>query len=863
MDYLPNGDLIMSDPGNNGLLRITPQGSQTPFGPNEYAYGVRVGPDGNVWTAGWAGVFRVNGTTGEADLIATTGPDGAHSFDWDPTFRRLYIGTVSSDGIGHVYAQELDENMDPIGTAQRFGMPLGDGWHDGVAVDACGYAYIPDYWTNALYRLSPNGTVIKFLDWQPEQFQYGHGAVFGTGEDGWRQDAIYLPMPYNNNTVKEVVVGVPGRNFAGTVINAPDCGALCPGVTFTCTDGEEIPGFSTCNGVADCGDASDEYPLNIDCLEPQCGDGIVQITLDEQCDDGPDNGLYGCDVDCTFRVFTCDDGSAVEWWAPCDGYFNCFDQSDEYPLNPECPEPICGDGIVNWAAGEECDEGAFNGQFSCDVDCTIRTFTCANGFEVEWYAGCNGYFDCFDQSDEYPLNPECPEPVCGDGIVQQSGGEECDDGAQNGQFDCDVDCRYRRFICENGQEIIFWGECDTYPECSDGSDEGPVNPNCPATYTCDDGTPLYTGYPCDGVPHCADGSDEGPLNDQCFPNFVCADGTPIFTGWECDYVVNCADGSDEYPVAPFCQPPFVCADGSFAPPWSQCDIYPNCADGSDEYPLNPFCDEPFTCSDGTQLPWWAPCNGYPDCFDGGDEYPSNPACPAPVVCDGEELPPFLVCDGVINCSNGADEGPTNADCPVTFTCVDGEELYTPNAECSAYAECGDGSDEGPINPSCEPVFSCDDGGFLFEYQYVCNGDPNCLDASDEAPLNPVCPDLSNCPNGDLGSAVGNNVASGSTIGVSDDLDPPCIGEGTAGDIAYAWVAPATGTFVFTTEGSNYDTALYVLDGDCFGPVLACNDDYQGLQSQVILQATQGQAFTIFIDGYSSNEGSYFLSIFGP
>jgi hypothetical protein len=39
---------------------------------------------------------------------------------------------------------------------------------------------------------------------------------------GWRHDAIYVTQPYNGNTVVEVDIGVPSRDWPGvTAINLP------------------------------------------------------------------------------------------------------------------------------------------------------------------------------------------------------------------------------------------------------------------------------------------------------------------------------------------------------------------------------------------------------------------------------------------------------------------------------------------------------------------------------------------------------------------------------------------------------------------------------------------------------------------
>jgi len=41
--------------------------------------------------------------------------------------------------------------------------------------------------------------------------------------------------------------------------------------------------------------------------------------------------------------------------------------------DPDCTLPECGDGLVNMAAGEQCDDGSYNGVTGdpCKIDCTL------------------------------------------------------------------------------------------------------------------------------------------------------------------------------------------------------------------------------------------------------------------------------------------------------------------------------------------------------------------------------------------------------------------------------------------------------------------------------------------------------------
>ncbi|HWB79764.1 MAG TPA: hypothetical protein VG755_32595 [Nannocystaceae bacterium] len=116
-----------------------------------------------------------------------------------------------------------------------------------------------------------------------------------------------------------------------------------------------------------------------------------------------------------------------------------------------------------------------------------------------------------------------------------------------------------------------------------------------------------------------------------------------------------------------------------------------------------------------------------------------------------------------------------------------------------------------------------------------------------------------CIEGDLGSVVGQAVASGSTVGHGDDV--PVQGcAGGAEDVAYTWTAPYAGTWVFDLAGSSYDTVLALRDGSCGGVELACNDDAAGSASQLAMSLASGQTIAIVIDGYGSSDGSYVLSI---
>ena len=121
--------------------------------------------------------------------------------------------------------------------------------------------------------------------------------------------------------------------------------------------------------------------------------------------------------------------------------------------------------------------------------------------------------------------------------------------------------------------------------------------------------------------------------------------------------------------------------------------------------------------------------------------------------------------------------------------------------------------------------------------------------------------LDECPDADLPSMSPQTVM-GSTIAEVDSSTPSC-GFSNANDFSYTFVAPTTSTYIIDTNGSDFDTILYAMDGEtCDGSVtLDCDDDGgTGTQSQILLNLVQDQQITIVVDGYSGNSGNFTLNI---
>ena len=126
----------------------------------------------------------------------------------------------------------------------------------------------------------------------------------------------------------------------------------------------------------------------------------------------------------------------------------------------------------------------------------------------------------------------------------------------------------------------------------------------------------------------------------------------------------------------------------------------------------------------------------------------------------------------------------------------------------------------------------------------------------EYTLNVTSPIMPGCPDQVLPSMVPLTV-SGSTVGAANELQPGCVGA-MGPEATLAFTAPVAKSYVFNTLGSSYDTVLSVRAASCNGVELACNDDFNGLSSQVTVFLNQNQSVVVVVDGFGP--GNYMLTI---
>jgi hypothetical protein len=105
---------------------------------------------------------------------------------------------------------------------------------------------------------------------------------------------------------------------------------------------------------------------------------------------------------------------------------------------------------------------------------------------------------------------------------------------------------------------------------------------------------------------------------------------------------------------------------------------------------------------------------------------------------------------------------------------------------------------------------------------------------------------------------------GSTIGYTNEAGEllPCAGISNTAWFTFPGVA---GPAVVDTFGSNYDTVLAAYSGPVGATstgqltLLACNDDFNGLQSQVTFPVAAGTQYYLQVGGFFGGQGNVKLS----
>jgi cysteine-rich repeat protein len=317
--------------------------------------------------------------------------------------------------------------------------------------------------------------------------------------------------------------------------------------------------------------------------------GSAACTTPANCDDGNTcNGAETCS-----SSGTCVAGTDVADKTPCT---RAGATGNHYCNAGNCAPSRCGDGVVDAAAQEQCDDAnAINGD-GCEEDCK---FTCATNPNCDNANPCDGAETCDQAQHKCAAGANladgtgcgtgrvcrqgsCVTAGCGNGV--REGAEECDDGNTREADGCDNDCT---FSCKADTDCDNANRCDGAEKCT------------LATHVCAAGTALAcddqnacTRNECNPTTGCvytltdADRDGHAPRTlGACGDDCNDADNT-IFTGAEelCDNKDNNCNGSTDETAPKW----YVDCDGdTYAPagasPVQQCAKPPpstTCASGS-------------------------------------------------------------------------------------------------------------------------------------------------------------------------------------------------------------------------------------------------------------------------------------------
>ncbi|MDA3863032.1 MAG: DUF4215 domain-containing protein, partial [Deltaproteobacteria bacterium] len=385
------------------------------------------------------------------------------------------------------------------------------------------------------------------------------------------------------------------------------------------------------------------------CTNAGCGNRIVELNLNEECDLGDANSNQPnavCRANCQFRdcgdnilddIEECDEGSQNTYitgdataFEVVDGQVSIIGEADYQnaapnscraitnpDFNPESPasQPRhlcrvagCWDGIVD--DGEECDDANDNQDDTC-VSCVQAT--CGDGIENQSdttsdsspiMEECDNGIENANEADKCRLN--CTLPTCGDDITDTD--EECDQGENNAN---------EPNYCRENCELPYCGD-----NIVDSSDSGSWDPE-----DCDEGADNVDGIEnaCRAdctVPQCGDGlvDSANPYddNEQCDdnnydPNDGCDANCQKESGWSCTNELNqpstclnsCGDGI--IVTGETCDDKNINPDDGCTP---SCDVEPgwDCsATGPDGSICVPVCGDSRmvgseTCDDGNTAP---------------------------------------------------------------------------------------------------------------------------------------------------------------------------------------------------------------------------------------------------------------------
>lgn len=247
----------------------------------------------------------------------------------------------------------------------------------------------------------------------------------------------------------------------------------------------------------------------------------------------------------------------------------------------------------------------------------------------------------------------------------------------------------------------------------------------------------------------------------------------------------------------------------------------SCVDSGDCYAPTPYCDPgSHTCVE---------CLSSRNCADGVCDTTRHTCTGCLSQADCPATAPY--CDPA---SHGCVECLTDKNCePLGVACLDGECGRCGDGICSAEETISLGF-LGPDFPGAPG------GGFTVDFRVECREDCE-----------------AQCPTKDLGSALGDALASVEVADLRDLFANDCsAGGGHGPDASFLWTAPHSGQFVVDRTASTQSSLFMLFDEGCAGFENVCS----GGPGQTPFDAMEGQSFLLVVDTDDEPTGSYVIGI---
>lgn len=476
--------------------------------------------------------------------------------------------------------------------------------------------------------------------------------------------------------------------------------------------------------------------------------------------------------------------------------------------------------------------------------------------------------------------------------------------------------------CDSPDDI---SEDDPLRDCNDGVDNDadgfvdfPDDPGCDSPVDDDE----YNPPACDdGVDNDGDGAVDFPLDPGCesyadedettpFPLPMCADG-----------IDNDFDGLRDFPEDPGCESasddneynirigecgPTVpieditaagSAMNSIVGPMANELSSPTCAGFGGEFAYTYEVTQPAALLISTDHPETTldtvvylravcqqpeselACND-----DGGTEFPRASVLSVPYVEPGLY---YVIVDAFSPGSLGAfkvtveERAPLGTACDPfdSEACVDGLHCReaTPGAGSTCeYPVCSDGVDNDgdtyidyPYDPGCSSPSDADETSPATLPQCA-DGLDNDSDGAVDFPDDDSCQAASDeseescIESASIVDITYQPVIMGDTTGAGADQAGTCGNTAGAPDVVHRLTVPGMlQNLSVDTNGSTFDTVLYLRHGDCTASPIACDDDGgSGTQSAILLGNSLPGQYYLIVDGFGSDAGSYTLSVWG-